>query len=142
MDISMAPAYATVCGMTKVEIERDFQPELAALAARNKLTYEQTVNEMTKRYDGYHFSEVPGRRVSLTLFSVLNALVQRTFQQLLVRNRNPYDAGRYAEKKTDYDLRQLDGIEVPAAALTDYRADFQNPVPIIYQSGYLTIKGL
>ena len=44
-------------------------------------------------------------------------------------------------KKTDYDLRQLDGIEVPAAALTDYRADFQNPVPIIYQSGYLTIKG-
>ena len=43
-------------------------------------------------------------------------------------------------KKTDYDLRQLDGIEVPAAALTDYRADFHNPVPIIYQSGYLTIK--
>ena len=44
-------------------------------------------------------------------------------------------------KKTDYDLRQLDGIEVPAAALIDYRADFHNPVPIIYQSGYLTIKG-
>ena len=66
MDISMAPDYATICGMTKAEIERDFQPELAALATMNKLTYEQTVNEMTKRYDGYHFSEFR-QRVSLTL---------------------------------------------------------------------------
>ena len=37
MDISMAPDYATICGMTKAEIERNFQPELAALAAMNKL---------------------------------------------------------------------------------------------------------
>ena len=46
MDISMAPDYATICGMTKAEIERDFQPELAAIATMNKLTYEQTVNEI------------------------------------------------------------------------------------------------
>lgn len=38
-------------------------------------------------------------------------------------------------------LRELDGIEVPAAILTDYRMHFKNPVPVIYQSGYLTIKG-
>ena len=43
-------------------------------------------------------------------------------------------------KKTDFDLRELDGIEVSAASLTDDRADINNPVPMIYQSGYLTIK--
>ena len=138
MDISMAPAYATVCGMTKVEIERDFQPELAALAAMNKLTYEQTVNEMTKRYDGYHFSEFRTEGI-FNPFSVLNALLQKRFSSYWFATGIPTMLVDML-KKTDYDLRQLDGIEVPAAALTDYRADFQNPVPIIYQSGYLTIK--
>ena len=138
MDISMAPAYATICGMTKVEIERDFQPELAALAARNKLTYEQTVNELTKRYDGYHFSEFRTEGI-FNPFSVLNALLQKRFSSYWFATGTPTMLVDML-KKTDYDLRQLDGIEVPAAALTDYRADFQNPVPIIYQSGYLTIK--
>ena len=43
-------------------------------------------------------------------------------------------------KKTDYDLRELDGIEVSAASLSDDRADIHNPIPMVYQSGYLTIK--
>ena len=139
MDISMAPDYATICGMTKVEIERDFQPELAALAAMNKLTYEQTVNEMTKRYDGYHFTEFLSDGI-YNPFSVLNALVQKRFSSYWFATGTPTMLVDML-KKTDYDLRQLDGIEVPAAALIDYRADFHNPVPIIYQSGYLTIKG-
>ena len=139
MDISMAPDYATICGMTQVEIERDFQPELAALAAMNKLTYEQTVNEMTKRYDGYHFTEFLSDGI-YNPFSVLNALVQKRFSSYWFATGTPTMLVDML-KKTDYDLRQLDGIEVPVAALIDYRADFHNPVPIIYQSGYLTIKG-
>ena len=138
IDISMAPDYATVCGMTKSEIERDFQPELATLAAMNKLTYEQTVNELTKRYDGYHFSEFRTEGI-FNPFSVLNALLQKRFSSYWFATGTPTMLVDML-KKTDYDLRQLDGIEVPAAALTDYRADFQNPVPIIYQSGYLTIR--
>ena len=138
IDISMAPDYATVCGMTKSEIERDFQPELATLAAMNKLTYEQTVNELTKRYDGYHFSEFRTEGI-FNPFSVLNALLQKRFSSYWFATGTPTMLVDML-KKTDYDLRQLDGIEVPAAALTDYRADFHNPVPIIYQSGYLTIK--
>ena len=43
-------------------------------------------------------------------------------------------------RKTDFDLRDLDGIEVSSASLSDDRADIHNPVPMIYQSGYLTIK--
>lgn len=138
MDISMAPDYATICGMTKAEIERDFQPELAALGAMNKLTYEQTINELTKRYDGYCFSEFQTEGI-FNPFSVLNALEQKRFSSYWFATGTPTMLVDML-KKTDYDLRQLDGIEVPAAALTDYRADYHNPVPIIYQSGYLTIK--
>ncbi len=45
-------------------------------------------------------------------------------------------------KKSDYDLRLLlDGVEVLASAFSEYRAETNNPLPMIYQSGYLTIKG-
>lgn len=44
-------------------------------------------------------------------------------------------------KKTDTDLREIDGIQLPASGFADYRADPDRPVPVIYQSGYLTIKG-
>ena len=94
---------------------------------------------MTKRYDGYHFSEFLSDGI-YNPFSVLNALVQKRFSSYWFATGTPTMLVDML-KKTDYDLRQLDGIEVPAAALIDYRADFHNPVPIIYQSGYLTIKG-
>lgn len=45
-------------------------------------------------------------------------------------------------QKTEYDLRTLlDGIEAPASVFSEYRVDSNNPIPLIYQSGYLTIKG-
>ena len=44
-------------------------------------------------------------------------------------------------KKTNYDLGELDGVEVFASSLSNIQADINNPIPMIYQSGYLTIKG-
>lgn len=43
-------------------------------------------------------------------------------------------------QKTDFDLREMEGIEANEASLSDDRADINNPIPMIYQSGYLTIK--
>ncbi len=43
-------------------------------------------------------------------------------------------------KKADYDLRDIDGVELPEDAFANYRAEADNPLPVIYQSGYLTIK--
>ena len=139
MDISMNPAYATVCGLTRKEIEREFQPELAALGELHKLTYQQTMDKLTWLYDGYRFSPL-GQEGIYNPFSILNVFSSLLFQNYWFSSGTPTMLVDML-KKTDYDLRQLDGIEVPQAALTDYRADFHNPVPIIYQSGYLTIKG-
>ena len=138
-DISMVPDYALICGFTHEEIEQNFQPDLAALGEMNGLTYEQTMNELTRRYDGYYFSEFQSEGL-YNPFSLLNALDQKQFENFWFATRTPTSLVEML-KKTDYDLRQLDGMEVSAAMLTDYRMDFKNPIPVIYQSGYLTIKG-
>ena len=51
----MKPQYATICGITRQELEDTFIPELNRLAETNELTYEETLNKMTALYDGYHF---------------------------------------------------------------------------------------
>lgn len=139
MDISMSPAYASVCGITRQEIETNFRPEVETLGKMYNQTYEQTMEELTRRYDGYHFTEFVTEGL-YNPFSLLNTLVQYRFSDYWFATGTPTFLVEML-KKTDYDLRQLDGIEVPAVALTDYRADYHNPVPIIYQSGYLTIQG-
>lgn len=139
MDISMNPKYANICGLTRQEIEHTFAPEINAVGELNGLTYQQTMDELTRRYDGYRFTQIKTEGL-YNPFSILNVFYSQVFQSYWFATGTPTMLVDML-KKTDYDLRQLDGIEVPAAALTDYRMDFHNPVPIIYQSGYLTIKG-
>ena len=136
-DISTWPDYSSLCGITKEELLTTFTPEIERLGISNGMDFDTTLEQMTKLYDGYHF--YPHCEGVFNPFSVLNALLQKRFSSYWFATGTPTMLVDML-KKTDYDLRQLDGIEVPAAALTDYRADFQNPVPIIYQSGYLTIK--
>ena len=69
-DISMKPQYATICGITRQELEDTFIPELNRLAETNELTYEETLNKMTALYDGYHFCEFA--EGVFNPFSVLN----------------------------------------------------------------------
>lgn len=138
-DISMNPLYATICGMTRKEIEHNFQPELAMLGEVHGMTYEQTMDKLTRQYDGYYFTPVLKEGI-FNPFSILNVFGSTLFENYWFASGTPTVLVDML-KKTDYDLRNLDGLEVPAAALTDYRMDFKNPVPVIYQSGYLTIKG-
>ena len=56
-DISLSAAYAGICGISARELEEGFKPELATLAEKNGMRYDEAVAEMKKRYDGYHFCE-------------------------------------------------------------------------------------
>lgn len=137
-DISFIPAYDTLCGMTRREIEANFTPELHTLAQATDSTYKAVIERMTRLYDGYRFWE--GQREGMfNPFSVLGALQNRIFRNYWFATGTPTFLAEML-KKTSFDLRDLDGIEVSAASLTDDRANVSNPVPMIYQSGYLTIK--
>ena len=137
-DISMDARYATICGITDKELRRDFQPELEALAANEGLSYEEVCQKMKRMYDGYHFRH--NMEGLYNPFSVLNALDSVEFGSYWFSTGTPTFLVQLL-KETDYDLRNLEGIELPVNQFADYRADADYPIPVIYQSGYLTIKG-
>ena len=137
-DISFDADFAGLCGMTCEEIESVFRPELETMAREQHKTPQEIMSAMARLYDGYRFSETvtPGM---FNPFSVLSALSKRTFRNYWFATGTPTFLVKILQK-TDFDLRDLDDIRVSAASLSDDRADINNPVPMIYQSGYLTIK--
>lgn len=138
-DISMKPAYATVCGITKDELVKTFAPEIDTLGKKNGLTFDETVYRLTSLYDGYHFEE--SAEGVFNPFSLLNVFDSYKFDNYWFQTGTPTYLVDLL-KQSDYDLRLLiDGVEVQASAFSEYRAETRNPLPMIYQSGYLTIKG-
>lgn len=137
-DISLWPDYATLCGITKDELLQNFRPELETLATSNGMSYDEAVDKMTCLYDGYHFSQYS--EGVFNPFSVLNAFKSKMFDSFWFQTGTPTFLVELL-KKSEYDLRTLlDGVEAPASSFTEYRVDANNPIPLIYQSGYLTIK--
>lgn len=138
MDISFDHRYFALCGMTRQEIEYTFAPELHALARENGLTYEETMAEITRRYDGYRFEEEQ-KEGMFNPFSVLGALSSGRLRDYWFASGTPTFLVEMLSE-TNFDLRNLDGLEISSSTLRNDRADVDNPVPMIYQSGYLTIK--
>lgn len=137
-DISMKPQYATICGITKDELINTFLPELEQLGEANQLTFEDTIERMELLYDGYHFCEYS--EGVFNPFSVLNVFDGFKFSNYWFQTGTPTFLVEIL-KESNYDLRLLlDGIEAPASSFVEYRVNSTNPIPLIYQSGYLTIK--
>ena len=136
-DISMDDEYSGICGITEDEMERDFDPEVHALAAANQLTYDQCVERLGQMYDGYHFSR-NGEGV-YNPFSLLNAFAKRDFGSYWFESGTP-DILIKKLQNSDMQLPELvDGVEATESEIMNYRAEDDNPVPLFYQSGYLTI---
>lgn len=138
-DISMDRAYNALCGITKEELVHTFVPEIQRLGEREGLTFIETLNRLEKQYDGYHFCE--DTSVGLfNPFSLLNVFQKLKFGNFWFQTGTPTYLVDLL-KQSDYDLRLLvSGVEVTASAFSEYRAEVNNPLPMIYQSGYLTIK--
>ena len=137
-DISLDYNYATLCGITHKELAENFHPELEQLGQMQSLSLDETFETMVKQYDGYHFH--PNREGVFNPFSTLNALEKREFGDYWFQTGTPTFLVELL-KKSEYDLRLLiDGVETQASTFTEYRAEQNNPIPLIYQSGYLTIK--
>lgn len=137
-DISSWPDYSSVCGITKEELVHTFTPEIQSLGIANGMDFETTLHKMTKQYDGYHF--YPHCEGVFNPFSVLNACKAKILDNFWFQTGTPTYLVDLL-RQSDYDLRLLiDGVEVTASAFFEYRAEVKNPLPMIYQSGYLTIK--
>lgn len=136
-NISMQPEYAGLCGITKDEVENQLQVDIASLAERLGKTYDETLEAITTNYDGYHFTW-PSPDV-FNPFSLLAAFTNGnldpywfstgtpTYLLEMMRKFNvlPSDLGKIEARKFEFDA--------PTENMTSL-------TPLLYQSGYLTIK--
>jgi len=137
-DISLDYDSGTLCGITREELISNFAPEIDTLAQVNSLTTEEAIAQLARQYDGYHFH--PMAEGVFNPFSVLNAFAKKEFGNYWFQTGTPTFLIKSLQNN-DYDLRTLmDGVEASMQGFAEYRAESKNPIPLIYQSGYLTIK--
>ena len=138
IDISLEKQFASVCGISEAELLQNFQPEMQALAKENNLTYDEAFAELKKRYDGYHFAKVSDDIYNP--FSVLKTLRNLDFAYYWFETGTPTFLAK-ALRKQHYDIRQLENdVWIDEPSIMDYRVENQDLIPLLYQTGYLTIK--
>ena len=137
-DISMYEPFVSICGMTEREIHENLKAELHELAAAQKMTYEQAAAELKECYDGYHFVE--NTEGIYNPFSVLNTFYKMKFGSYWFETGTPTYLVNLL-KKHHYDLERMAHEETDEQVLNSIDSESSNPIPVIYQSGYLTIKG-
>ncbi len=136
-DLSLDRAFAAVCGLTEAELVTTFAPELEAVAQRQNLSSEECLAKVREMYNGYRFhQDGPG---VYNPYSTLSLLRSEEFRDYWFQTGTPTFLVQLM-KETDTDLREIDGIELQARDFADYRLDADRPLPVIYQSGYLTIQ--
>ena len=136
-DITMSDEYAGICGITKQELDDNFGDDIERLAQQNELTFDEMKAKLQETYDGYHFS--PCMLDVYNPFSLLQALQNGTLDHYWFASGTPTFLIRLL-KNANYDLRRLSGIQTTAARLGDISEPTNDPIPILFQSGYLTVK--
>lgn len=137
-DICCDPRYDALCGITKEELLSVFKESIKELGESCGLTEEETILQLTRKYDGYHFSK--RLRDIFNPFSILNCFSSLDFGDYWFASGTPTYLMRLMADN-DVNVNELVGKEYEAPGFVDYKATKQKPLPMLYQSGYLTIKG-
>ena len=136
-DISMDGRYEALCGITEDELYRYFAAPIERLATKYKYNTEQMKDKLKKQYDGYHFSD------ELTdiynPFSILNVFDSNRVDDYWFKTGTPTYLIRLLNHSHE-NLNELTGKYYDPSQFFDYKADVEKPLPMIFQSGYLTIK--
>lgn len=133
-DISMDHRYISICGMTEKELLTNFKEGINELASANEDNETETIDKLRMRYAGYYFEE--NSEEIYNPFSVLNTLANSRYDDYWFK-ADTHTFLIDILKKHDYCITDLNKAQVKANMMNN--VDF-NPIPVIYQSGYLTIK--
>lgn len=137
MDMSMDHRYTDICGITEKELHQYFKDDIQKLADQEGTTYDGMSELLREHYDGYHF--VPGTDGIYNPFSLLNVLAKQRLDSYWFETGTPTYLVELL-KKNDYALEEIDNTIVGIESLSGIDAADTDPIPVIYQSGYLTIK--
>ena len=137
-DISMIDQYVSICGVNESELHENLEEELYEFADARGVTYDEICAQLREYYDGYHFT--PGSVGIYTPFSLLGAFKYKKFSSYWFETGTPTYLVELL-KKHHYDLERMAHEKTDSQVLNSIDSDSTNPIPVIYQSGYLTIKG-
>jgi len=137
-DISFDDDYSGLCGITEEEIQDYFRPEISRMALERSMSNDECLEKLRRTYDGYRFS-ANGIGV-YNPFSLLTALKKRRFGSFWYETGTPTFLVRKL-KEINFDVRQFSDrtLQSTEALLSDYRVENPDPIPLLYQTGYLTI---
>jgi hypothetical protein len=136
-NVSLLPKFATICGFTQHEVQTVFKEDIEAMANDYKLTPEEMYAKIKLKYDGYHFAG--GADAVFNPFSLLNALDDKMLSNYWFASGTPTFLIRQMQH-FHTNITALDTLEVPASAFDQPTENMQDALPLLYQSGYLTIK--
>jgi hypothetical protein len=136
-DVSMDKRYASICGLTDEEIDTVFPAYIQRLAEEQEMTVTEAREELRRLYDGYHFLE--NSPAIYNPFSVLNALDKLKFDSYWFETGTPSYLV-YLLQLHHFNLDKLPNAVCSPSAINSIDSQSNDPVPVIYQSGYLTIK--
>ena len=138
MDISLSNRFANICGITENELYRNLEEDIRLLAEANGMNETEARQTLKEWYDGYHFAE--HTEDIYNPFSLLNTLAEMKFGSYWFETGTPTFLVELLQR-SKYDLHRLTEEMATADSLGGIDTMETNPVPILYQSGYLTIKG-
>ena len=136
-DISLDGRYEALCGITTEELHTYFKEPIKTLAQKYKYTEEEMKAFLKKQYDGYHFGE---NLIDIyNPFSVLNAFSAQKVDDYWFRSGTPTYLVRLLNHSQE-NMNELTNRYYTTQQFIDYKANVEMPLPMIYQSGYLTVK--
>ena len=138
-DISIDRRYDAICGITEDELYSYFAEPIKEMANIMEYTVDEMKKVLKKQYDGYHFSN------NLTTdiynpFSIINAFNKMDIEDYWYKSGTPTYLAKLLEGH-NINMQKLTANEYKSKYFVDYRADSESPLAMLYQSGYLTIKG-
>ena len=136
-NISLEETFATICGFTEEELCTTLWPDVERLAAVFKITPDEMHDKLKLRYDGYHFAaDAPE---VYNPFSLLNCFLHGKLKNYWFASGTP----TFLIKQMQHfhtDITSLDSLDVPESAFDQPTENMKDALPLLYQSGYLTIK--
>ena len=137
-DISLDPRYNALCGISETELCEQFHNGVADFAAAQGMSEEEIYAKLKTDYDGYHFAR-SGEGI-YNPFSLLKAFDKKDFGSYWFESGNPRFLNTII-KERDWDLSDINDITRSEQSLSGYDIYLSDPIPLLFQSGYLTIKG-
>ena len=138
IDITLYKDFDAICGITQEELESNFVPEINALAQEWGFSHEECLAELKRMYDGYHFCM--NSKDIYNPFSLLNAFSEKKFGAYWFATGTPTFLIKKLASINFDPSAFIETVKISESEIKDYRPENPDPVPLFYQSGYLTIK--